>query len=267
MTKRIPAALAALALILASVFIGSPAHAANTYFYAVGNQTGVVADGAAFNITVENPYVTGTSAHSIGQMVVQSADLQQRVEVGWRKGAGAGQVPKLFTYHAINGVGQGYNLCTDYAAEPVNVGADLSAWASVAAPGPRFQIINTGTAWWVAFNLKWVCHFPNSLWTNAGVTFNKINTIQAYGEVVSTTTATPCTDMGDGQFGSSGTAAQIGSYSLQGQTSGPAPSLNIYTTPATAAYTVSVVTPNVTFRYGGRGYSAAGTLPGVQGGC
>ena len=266
--RKIVSLLIAGITVAAGVLIGTPAYAATTYHYAVGNQTGLVADGAAVNITVESPFVSsadGSNAHSLAELVVQSADLKDRIEVGWRKKTTG--TPKLFVYHAINGVGQGYDLCTDYATEPRNTGADLSAYATLPAPGPRFQIVNTGTAWWVAFDLKWVCYFPNSVWTNAGRTFNKVNTVQAYGEVASTLTATPCTDMGDGQFGTSGTAAQIGSYSLQGLTSGGPANFSIYTTPATSVYTVNVVTPGETFRYGGTGYNSSGGTPGSAGSC
>jgi hypothetical protein len=272
--KRAAALLATLAVIAAAAGFGAtPALAATTYHYAVGSQVlpaGTVADGAAVNITVESPLVStndGANAHSIGELIVQSDNLINAVEVGWRKGAGAGQVPKLFVYHRINGVGQGYNNCTDYAPEPVNAGADLSAWVGAAA-SPRFQITATATAWWIAFNAKWVCHIPISQWTNAGVNnFAKASVVQAYGEVASTSRAKPCSDMGNGQAASSGTAARIGSYSLINPVPVTAASFVIGPSPAGVGITTSVVTPGVTFRYGWAGYTNTGTLPGNIGAC
>lgn len=265
--RRLTAAVVAVVAVVAVT--AGPAHAALTYHYAVGEQTGLVADGAAVNLTVESPYVSGahdgSNAHSLAELLVYSADRKDRIEIGWRKAATG--TPTFFVYHAINGVGQGYNLCTDYAAEPFNAGATIpTVMVGDKVNPPRFQIIHSGTSWWVAFNAKWVCSFPDTVWTSAGRTFNKVNIVMAYGEIASTLVGTPCSDMGDGQPASSGTAARIGSYSLQGQTSGPAAGFGVYTQPSTAGITTSVVTAT-TFRYGWAGYSATNTLPGVQGGC
>jgi hypothetical protein len=265
--KRAAAGLVALATVAAGVGLGaSPALAVTTYHYAIGEQTGIVADGAAVNLTIESPYMSsahdGASAHSLAELTVRSADLKDRIEVGWRKPTVSATA--LFVYHTVNGVPMGYNLCTDYAAEPFNAGDVIPA--ALYGTNPRFQIIHSGTAWWVAFNLKWVCHFPDTIWTSAGRTFTKVNTMQAYGEVASTTSATPCSDMGDGQPASSGTAARIGSLSYQGQTSGPAAAFTVYTLPNTAGITTSVVT-STTFRYGWEGYTNANTLPGNTGSC
>jgi hypothetical protein len=272
MTRRFLAALAAFAVALGlPLGVGSPAIAATTYHYAVGSQVlpaGTVADGAAVNITVESPHVSandGTNAHSVAELIVQSDNLINAVEVGWRKAVTG--TPKLFVYHRINGVGQGYNNCVDYAPEPVNAGADLSSWVGAAA-SPRFQITATATAWWIAFNAKWVCHIPISQWTSAGVTnFSKASVVQAYGEVASTLRAKPCTDMGNGQDASSGTAARIGSYVLINPVPPTTASFVVGPSPAGVGITTSVVTPGVTFRYGWKGYTNTGTLPGNTGSC
>ena len=272
MTKRLSAAFAAFLLALAAVLAGpAPAFAATTYHYAVGSQVlpaGVVAEGAAVNITVESPHVSandGSNAHSIAELIVQSDNLINAVEVGWRKGTTG--TPKLFVYHRINGVGQGYNNCVDYAPEPVNAGADLSSWVG-AASSPRFQITATATAWWIAFNAKWVCHIPISQWTAAGVTnFAKASVVQAYGEVASTSRAKPCTDMGNGQAASSGTAGRIGSYVLINPTVTVPPTVanfNIVANPTGVGITTNV-TSGITFRYGWAGYTNAGALPGAVG--
>lgn len=268
--SRAAAFVASLAVFTAAaVFSATPAMAATTYHYARGVQSGVVADGAAVNLTVENPYIDssdGAGSHSLAELIVQSADLQQGVEVGWRKASPTGTV-KLFVYHRVNGVGQGYDLCTDYASEPRNAGADITSYVG-AVNSPRFQITNTGTAWWIAFDLKWVCYIPNTVWSSASppVTFNKANTVQAYGEYASTVKAKPCGDMGNGQDASSGTAARIGSFSLVNPTPVVSPSLTVSAVPSGAGITTSVLSPT-TFRYGWKGYSSTGTLPGTTGGC
>jgi len=267
--KRLTRTAAALLVALSGVVVlsGSPALAAATYFYAAGQQDDLVADGAAVNLTVENPTVSsahdGGGSHSLAELLVRSTDGKDRIEAGWRKTTTA--ATSFFVFHSVNGVPQGYNLCTDYAAEPFNAGNAIpAALVGEKNTPPRFQIVHSGTSWWVAFNLKWVCSFPDSIWTSAGRTFNKVNTVIAYGEYAATITATPCGDMGDGQTVSSSTAARIGSYSLQGQTAGAAPAFSVYTQPSTVGITTAVQSAT-TFRYGWAGYSAANTLPGVIG--
>lgn len=276
MRNRVMAGLVSLAVVLTgSLAISSPALAVTTYHYAIGQQTGIIADGAAVNLTAESPHVNsahdGANSQSLAELAVSSADGKNRIEAGWRKTATGG--PYLFVYHVVNSVGMGYNLCNDYAANPVNAGAAIpAAWVGDKTNMPRFQIIHSGSSWWIAMSRTvsgvteggWVCSFPDTTWTSQAQTFNKVNTVQAYGEVASTTSATPCSDMGDGQDASSGTAARIGSYSLQGQTSGPAATFFVYTQPSTVGITTSIVSGQ-TFRYGWKGYSAANTLPGIVG--
>lgn len=270
MFKRMTAVSATMLVVIAGLIglSASPALAAVTYHYAVGEQSSIVADGAAVNITVESPAGDathdGASSHSLGELIVRSTDLKDSIEIGWRKPATSATA--FFVYHTVNGVPMGYNLCTDYSAEPFNAGDLIPSTMVGTGVGPRFEITHSGTNWWVAFNLKWVCSFPDSVWTSAGRTFNKVNYVQAYGEVASTSTTKPCTDMGDGQAATSGTAARIGSYSLNNQTSGSAPAFNTYTLPSTAGITINAVSAT-TFRYGWSGYTAAGTLPGNTGSC
>lgn len=268
MRKKLLVLLTALATVI-SVGLASPAFAATTYFYAIGEQSGIVADGAAVNITVENPNMNsahdGSNSHSIGELAIVSADSKDSVEVGWRKGA-TDTSPKLFVFHNVNGVGMGYNLCTDYAPEPFNAGMTIPASMVGTGVGPRFQIVHTNSAWWIAFDLKWVCALPDSIWTSAGRTFTKVEIVKAYGEIAATASATPCADMGNGLASSSGSAARIGSYSLQGQTVGPAAAFWNWTQPSTVGITTTALS-TTTFRYGWSGYKANNTLPGNTGSC
>lgn len=272
MNKRLTAFATALLVALAGVIslTSSPALAVTTYHYAAGEQTGLVADGAAVNMTVESPQVDsahdGASSHSLAELAVISSDNKDRIEVGWRKAVSGSTT--FFVYHAVNGVPMGYNLCSDYASEPFNAGDAIPvALVGNKTSPPRFQIIHSGTSWWIAFNLKWVCSFPDTTWTSAGRTFTKVNTVKAYAEVASTATATPCSDMGDGNPASAtGSSARIGSYSLQGQTSGPAAAFSVYVLPSTAGITTYVASAT-TFRYGWAGYKANNTLPGNIGSC
>lgn len=270
MIKRMTASAAAVLIVLAGVFgITGPALAVTTYYYAIGQQTGLVADGAAVSMTIDSPNLSsthdGSNAHSIAELAVFSADSKNRIEAGWRKGATASG-PTMFVYHVVNGVPQGYNLCTDYAPEPFNAGAAIPSTMVGNGTSYRFQIVHSGSNWWVAFNLKWVCTFPDSLWTSAGQTFTKVNYVMAYGEVAATASATPCSDMGNGLASSSASASRIGSYSLQGEASAIPASFTTFTQPNNVGITVTNLS-QYTFRYGWAGYTNANTLPGNVGSC
>jgi hypothetical protein len=259
--------IAAVTLTAAGLIGAGPAYAATSYFYAIGEQFGLNADGAAVNLTVENPHVNsahdGNSSHSIAELAVFSTDRKNRIEVGWRKGV---STHTIFTYHTVNGALMGYNGCADYAANPVNAGSTVpAAWVGDKVNPPRFQVVHSNGAWWVAVGGAWLCSFADTVWTSAGITWNKVNQVQAYGEVAASNgTATPCSDMGDGQNASSGTAARIGSYSLQGQSPALAAAFTTRTVPSTGPPTISVQT-STTFRYGTPMWKADNTLPGVIG--
>jgi hypothetical protein len=302
MIKRITAAAASLGLALALLVAPQAATAAGTaskglpgktpataarsltggpyFFYAIGQQVfapGTSTKGAAVNLTVEDPAMDQTNdAHSLAELAVRSADSQQTVEVGWTKdpvvcGTTSGIANRcLFGFHWINGVPQGYNTgCVDYAANPINLGASLNG----ITPGTskRFQVTWNAGNWWLYYDLQPVCHFPGTRWTTATppVTYSDAGLVQAFGEVATKASGdlTPCTDIGNGLQAASagGLAARLGSFSLTSPTpSTLAGNLSPSTSPATAAYTIVTVTPGITFRYGGEGYSAAGTLPGTR---
>ena len=285
MQKRITAFVAAFFLSLATAVVAdtSPAFAATTYHYAIGEQKNILADGAAVNLTVEAPHVNathdGSGSQSLAELAVRSANGQNVIEVGWRKTATA--APVLFTYHWVAGVGQGYNLCTDYAANSVNSGSPIpTAWVGDSVSPARFQILHSGTNWWVAMSRTisgvteggWVCSLADSLWTSQGQTFNKVEMVQAYAEVASTVSTTPCSDMGD--VVDAATPSRIGSYNLQGQTVGSVPSFTLKTLPSTVGIQVTNLSgagnPVTTFSYGWAGYKdnpspTADSLPGIAG--
>lgn len=269
MKNRLMATLAGIIVMLTGALsISSPALAATTYHYAVGQQTGLVADGAAVNLTVETPYMNsahdGSSSHSLAELLVRDTSGANRIEVGWRKPVSSATA--LFVYHRVNGVPQGYNLCTDNAAVSLNAGAPIPAGDVGTGVGKRFQILHSGSAWWIAYQQQWICHFPDTVWTSQGVTFNKVNIVQAYGETAATATTTPCMDMGNGQAASSSTAARIGSYTLQNEASAIAPAFTVFASPAGVGITTSVTTSTL-FSYGWAGYTSANTLPGNVGSC
>lgn len=199
------------------------------YRYAGARQslaTGETANSFAANLHVTSNVYLDTARgdfHTLGEIAVQSSDQKQTVEVGITKdaavcGAGVNKVC-LFVYWWKNGVGQGYNGSgfVDYASEPLNAGADVSADTGTQK---RVQIANTGTAWWIGYNLKWVGYYPNTLWSAStpsgpGVTFTTATKFNAFYEAATSVDKT-CTDIGNGYLASDVNSARLGSMSLGG---------------------------------------------------
>jgi hypothetical protein len=86
-------------------------------------------------------------------------------------------------------------------------------------PGDPVQIDTSGDYeikhyqgnWWIAYDNQWIGTFPDSHWFN---TFRQVLTTQWYGEVyTASNSAKPCTDMGNGKFGSKNGSATV--YHMQ----------------------------------------------------
>lgn len=256
------------------------------YNYALARQilTGTqTSTGIAANLTVERPYVESGSGHSLAELAVQSADGQQTVEVGWRKTASGNTA--LFVYHWINGVGQGYQTgFTEYASTCNAAGAICPGDLMTSVPTHtqlRFQITYSGGNWWIGYDTGqvtqpgvWVGFFSGSRWSGASpaAVFTEGKVLSGYFEAVHATKVNTCTDMGNGEPTSSGTAARIGSLSITGLVGttvnfGPT-SILPSTTPTSVYSTQALDTPTTTMRAGGKGWSATGGTTGqVLNGC
>ena len=110
----------------------------------------------------------------------------------------------------------------------------------------KFGIQYSNGAWWIAFNSEWVGYFPETLWTDEGVSFRRSGMIQVFGEVAATSVK-PCTDMGNGLSSANASAALLGSVSYL---NGPTVALTIRST--TDVYSVAALSAR-TIRYGGPG--------------
>jgi hypothetical protein len=125
-------------------------------------------------------------AHCLGQWAIQSADQQDRVELGWMVNPSwrADLNPFLFAFAADDNVSLGYafdnrpGACSvvpncgwvDYATNPVNILAGLPKPAN-----HDYIIERTTTVTWVGWNGSWVAYLPHSVFAG-GVEFGSGST-------------------------------------------------------------------------------------------
>lgn len=213
------------------------------YLYSVGSQAAET-DGIYANITIAKPNLAKNDYHSLAELALQSADGQQIVEVGWTvdRVVNGDDDPHLFVFHWVNRKATCYNGCgfVPYSKN-VTAGATLSYDVT-----KKFGIQYFNGAWWIAFDTEWIGYFPEALWNDEGVKFNRSGLVQVFGEVASTTTK-PCSEMGNGETPDKATAARASSISYL---NGPPESMNIRAT--TDVYSVNALSAR-TFRFGGPG--------------
>jgi hypothetical protein len=249
----------------------SSAFAANSptvwYFYNSGIQSTVMG-GLTANLRIEKPWIDPVYGyHTLAELaaIKNTANGRQIVEIGWTVDSllNGDDDPHMFVYHWVNGQETCYNGCgfvryTGLLASPLGPGDTLPT--SVAK---KFiiQINALDGSWWVGYDNKWVGYFPAAEWTGASpaASFTATDEVQAFGEVA-TSTNSPCTDMGSGDQGGSGSpATYIGSTTListLGLTSNATLTQQISPagSPYTSYYTMSWPSGSTrTFYYGGDG--------------
>lgn len=232
---------------------GNPSHAlasaqgvsALTYLYGGAYQF-AVADGSNMFMTVSRPALASGDFHTLGEMAASSADSMNYVEVGWTvdRGLFGDLEPHLFVFHWVNGQPTCYNGCGFVPfANPGMVKAGMTL-----RPGnstPQFTIQHFQGNWWVGYNGVFFGYYPDSLWGGA---FTKVGLAQWFGEVAANS-ATPCTDMGNGQFASSPSSSAAVAIGFIG---GPAASINLNTTTNPSLYSAAVTGSN-SVHFGGPG--------------
>ena len=249
-----------------------------TYFYAGGYQypTGSpLPDGGYSRFRIALPYRNSADFHVVTEVAVESADSQQTVEIVAVTSdniCGVGNSPCLYPYHWIHNVGQGWGVnFTPVVGSPITVGETLPVGSDLR----RFEIAFFDGVWWLGYEktlgtYTWFGYFHGNLWTGASpsVTFNKMGLGQVFGEVAANS-STPCTDMGNGQFGDNGatppvtntSAGYTNSWTLRNPATGVTPSLSV-NEPTPTLYRMGFQTSSVrSFHYGGPGSG------GVVGGC
>jgi hypothetical protein len=214
------------------------------YYYNYGRMP-AVSDGFYTTVSIAKPTLAKYDYHTLAELAVQSADGHQIVEVGWNvdRVVNGDEQPHLFVYHWVNLEESCYNGCgyEPYPDATVKVGDVLPTGAK------KFGILFFEGAWWISYDSNWVGFFPEELWTSKGVdSFSKTGLVQTFGEVASTLD-TPCSQMGNGAWGSDAKSTVLGSFSF---VNGPTPDLEIKTT--TPYYQVNPLSSR-TLQYGGPG--------------
>jgi hypothetical protein len=171
------------------------------------------ADGGGMTFLIENPAVDNSGdsgGHSIGEIAVMNMGTAgtnlNDVEMGFSVSPDqfGDNHPHLFVYHWINGNETCYNTCGwNQYSSTYSPGMDLSALVGQAV---YIGWVHWHNAWWGWFNDQWLGYFNDSEWDGK---FANTNQIQWYGEVASNNGIPPKTDMGDGQFPSQVTAANM----------------------------------------------------------
>ena len=307
MTKRIGAALAALALALAGIVsYGSPALASPFngagYYYASASQT-ISGDsdsngtqdyavGLGANFLISKPYVpttlyNGHRDHSLASITVMDTGpaYSEAVEVGWDVDYDAfgDSEPHLFAC-AFTGGGISGNNCwsggTNYhdnGGNATNLGAALTSDIGTAkAISVYYSAGSCGAAssgWFIYYNSVNVgCYDPSAF--AAG--FDKARFFGAQGEYwyngannPGTSNDRPCGDSGNGNVPAAG-AAYIASLSLVSPSPSTIATSFTLHTPTDTNVVNSAWTSGTTtrsFYFGERGYTSGGGTPGNKGSC
>ncbi len=165
------------------------------YIYNVGSQA-AEAEGAYATMSIAKPKLDRYDYHTLAELAVQSGDGRQIVEIGWNvdRVVNGDDDPHLFVYHWVHRQTSCYNGC-GFVQVSKNVKPGDTLAYGVAK---KFGIQFIDDAWWVAYDSEWIGYFPETLWTDQGVKFNRLGLVQVFGEVAASDAKT-CTEMGTGK--------------------------------------------------------------------
>jgi hypothetical protein len=249
--SRIAAALLSLAAAGASVVLpAESAHAAQCWYgscfsYVTGRQFTNTA-GASVTMYQGAPANVAADGHSLQELSLQSSGgttVANTIEIGWSvdPGTNGDYQPHLFIFHWVGGQPTCYNGCGF-----VQVSSTVYPGMAV-TPGTSgsFALRYYNGNWWAYYNGVPFGYFPGSLWGGA---FSSAQVVSAFGEVAADS-ATSCTEMGDGVYGTSDGSSWISGYRLIGSADQPD-----FTVSATDwySYDYGSVTPT-SFNLGGPG--------------
>lgn len=178
-------------------------------FYYGSAAFSTAADGAGMTQSIEKPqYVdTGGSGHSLDELAVQGGDGNGNIiEIGWLVSTEqyGNANPHIFVFHWKNWAETCYDACGWVQwSSTYHPGMDLG---SVVGKKVYIGYVFYQGNWWAWFDNQWMGYFPGSEWD---AKYTKSSLIQWFGEVASANGIPPKTDMGNGQFPSSGSAASM----------------------------------------------------------
>jgi hypothetical protein len=213
------------------------------YFCHAGTYQYVTGDGAYMSTPVESPWVESGDYHSLAELAVESSDGQQIIEIGWTVDTAQwDETPRLFIYHWVNGQGTCYNAC-GFVSNSTTITPGMALTSS--STPVQFAIEYYQGNWWYGYNGTWFGYLPGSIW---GGGYTQSGLVQEFGEVASTT-AEPCTNMGNGYLGSNAAAAPVTGIGYYNTTT----AVSLTTTMDDATLYNSQLTSANSFRYGGPG--------------
>ena len=191
------------------------------YLYVTGIQN-ARATGASVQIYQAQPKVGPQDYHSLAELAVYSTDslgnFKNMVEFGWTvdRLMYHDSLPRLFVYYRVNGEAACYNSCGFVQVSRLKAIGDS---VKVGKTGIyEIAYSHSQQRWWIKYNGVKIGYYPGHLWRG---NFTHITEVQAFGEV-STASATPCTQMGDGLLGSLRGSAFISHFALIGTKTKPA---------------------------------------------
>lgn len=166
---------------------------------------------------------TGTEYHTLMEISAEKTVGGQRqiVEVGARDD-GSGM--KIFMYHWINGVGQGYNTNFTVSGTPTYAPGTAVGPGTALTASVKLWIEYISGNWWIGSHptggpFQWIGYYSGSLWTGATpsvTTFTDVDFPQAFGEIASTqaTYTDVCSSMGSNTLATSTVGASWSSVTF-----------------------------------------------------
>jgi neprosin-like protein len=209
----------------------------------------VSATGLWFTASQHRPWLSSSDYHTLVQFWGLASN-GSTLESGWTVDPEFGDdtFPRLFIYHFAGNVETCYNAC-GYQQDP---GIGIYPGMPLTPDGRfgTFGVTLSGGNWWFYYGGYYYGYIPqyDSSWGAYPITsFYKIQT----GGEVDASSATPCTDMGNGTYGSAGGADISAAWYASG----------VYLTPSdylgegTDGYNEGYFSPSQgAFRYGGPGF-------------
>jgi hypothetical protein len=227
------------------------------YDYVDGYQS-IDSSGLSVVTTVEDPKLNHnfTDEHSLQEISIQNSAQTATVELGWTvdEGLNGDYLPHLFVYHWVGGQQSCYNGC-GFVAEP-----SVFAAGGKVRPGTlvALRIRQAGGDWRLSVDGLEIGYFPDSLWSGS-FTAGQLNSV--FGEVAMDSADVPsCTEMGDGQFGTSAGSSWFADYETYGASAAPA--LTVYST-SSGFYDQGSVS-STGFHLGGPGSATSCAAPAAK---
>jgi len=184
------------------------------------NNSNFSASGVQVDMSQPNPAIGkqwpgdgGLYNHSVAEYWAQSADGKAVVEFGWYKDVTRAKPILFATYWYGDTQFGGYVQNGGTGFVPVSTTLHIGDPVPATASG-TYKVQLVGTQWQFWYNGTEIGYFPQSTWTSKGYSFNSIGWVAVYGEVTGGAYTVNHTQMGNGQFGSSGSGATFKNYKL-----------------------------------------------------